>query len=218
MQTLVLSLVGKFGYAALGALIFLENVFPPIPSEVILPGAGFLASTGALALPGAIAAATVGSLLGAYVLYALGRVLSEERLSRLLASKPARALGFEPQDVGSAVGWFRRHGSWTVLVCRCVPIVRSLISIPAGTSGMGLARFTLYTMLGSLAWNSLLCTVGFLAGSAWEQAASQASSAIDIASLIVVGAAVAVIGVWCAKRLVPRLKDQIRSGGEQVDG
>ncbi|MCI1289774.1 MAG: DedA family protein, partial [Olsenella sp.] len=94
MQATMLALIGRFGYAALAALVFLENVFPPIPSEVILPAAGFFASIGTMTLPGAIVAATVGSLLGAYALFGVGRLLSEERLRRLMGSRPMHALGF----------------------------------------------------------------------------------------------------------------------------
>ena len=185
MQAFVLSFVAQYGYLALSALIFLENVFPPIPSEAILPAAGFMSSIGSLWLPVAILAATIGSLLGAYVLYGVGRVLSQERLERLMGTKPLGMLGFEPGDVSSAIGWFKKHGQVSVLVCRCIPIVRSLISIPAGISGMGVMRFSAYTFLGSLVWNTILCTVGYVAGSAWESASAGATQAIDVMTLAV---------------------------------
>lgn len=215
MQATMLALISRFGYLALAALVFLENVFPPIPSEVILPAAGFLASVGTMTLPGAIVAATVGSLVGAYALFGVGRVLSEERLRRLLASKPLHALGFREDDVQTAVGWFRNHGAITVLVCRCVPIVRSLISIPAGTSGMRLGKFSLYTVLGSLVWNAVLCSLGYFAGSAWSQAAASASGAIDAATLVVIAAAVVAAGTWVVVRIVPSIKAAVRSESER---
>ena len=143
MQDAIFSFISQFGYAAVSGLIFLENVFPPIPSELILPLAGFFSRTGALWLPLAILAATIGSLAGAYVLYAIGTALDEARLSRILSSKPARMLGFEETDVRAALGWFETKGQKTILICRCIPVVRSLISIPAGMSRMGLGRFSL---------------------------------------------------------------------------
>jgi len=215
MQATMLALIGRFGYAALAALVFLENVFPPIPSEVILPAAGFFASIGTMTLPGAIVAATVGSLVGAYALFGVGRLLSEERLRRLMGSRPMRTLGFREDDVQTAVGWFRNHGAITVLVCRCVPIVRSLISIPAGTSGMGIGKFSLYTVLGSLVWNAVLCSVGYFAGSAWSQAAANASNAINSATVVVIAAALVAAGAWVVVRVVPSIKAAVRSEGER---
>ena len=211
MQAFVLSFVAQYGYLALSALIFLENVFPPIPSEAILPAAGFMSSIGSLWLPVAILAATIGSLLGAYVLYGVGRVLSQERLERLMGTKPLGMLGFEPGDVSSAIGWFKKHG----LVCRCIPIVRSLISIPAGISGMGVMRFSAYTFLGSLVWNTILCTVGYVAGSAWESASAGATQAIDVMTLAVTAIMVAVVAVWAAKRAIPAIKNAVRSEGAE---
>ena len=143
MQDAIFAFMLQFGYLAVSALIFLENVFPPIPSELILPLAGFFSNAGALWLPFAILAATAGSLAGAYVLYAIGTVLDEKRMERLLSSRPARLLGFEKGDVQAAFGWFETKGAKTVFICRCVPVVRSLISIPAGMSHMGILKLSL---------------------------------------------------------------------------
>lgn len=208
MQDAFFSFISQFGYAAVGGLIFLENVFPPIPSELILPLAGFFSRTGALWLPFTILAATAGSLAGAFLLYAVGTALSEERLGHLLASKPARALGFEEDDVKAAFGWFGTKGQKTVLICRCIPIVRSLISIPAGMSHMKLGRFSAMTFAGSLVWNTILATLGFWAGSAWEGVASGAASVIDIASYAVIAAAGAAALIWFCRRILPRIKSQ----------
>lgn len=208
MQDAFFSFISQFGYAAVGGLIFLENVFPPIPSELILPLAGFFSRSGALWLPLTILAATAGSLAGAFLLYAVGTALSEERLGRLLASKPARALGFEEDDVRAAFGWFDTKGQKTVLICRCIPIVRSLISIPAGMSRMKLGRFAAMTFAGSLVWNTILVTLGFWAGSAWEGVASGAASVIDIASYAVIAAAGVVALIWFCRRILPRIKSQ----------
>ena len=215
MQDFVLSFVAQYGYLALAALIFLENVFPPIPSEAILPAAGFMSRIGSLWLPAAILAATIGSLLGAYILYGVGRVLSQERLEHLMGTRPLRMLGFEPSDVSSAIGWFKKHGQTSVLVCRCIPVVRSLISIPAGTSGIGVPRFSVYTFLGSLAWNTVLCALGYVAGSAWESASAGATQAIDVMTLVVVAVIVVVAAIWVAKRAIPAIRNAVRSEGAE---
>ncbi|MGI6755103.1 MAG: DedA family protein [Atopobiaceae bacterium] len=208
MEQEFMSFVSQFGYFAVGALIFLENIFPPIPSELILPLAGFFSSTGALWLPFAIVSATIGSLAGAYVLYGIGTLLDEERLSRLLASRPMRMLGFEQGDVESAFGWFHAKGKITVLICRCIPIVRSLISIPAGMTKMSLAQFSLFTFLGSAVWNTVLCTLGWWAGDAWESVSSGAGHVIDIVSVVVVVLILGVVALWVAKRVVPQFNHQ----------
>jgi membrane protein DedA with SNARE-associated domain len=195
MQTAFMEFIQQFGYLAVGALIFLENVFPPIPSEVILPLSGFFARSGAMALPLTILA-----------VYAVGTTLNRERLMRLLATKPARLLGFSSGDVDAAFGWFERRGPVTVLACRCVPVVRSLISIPAGMARMGLASFTLMTVLGSLVWNAMLCTLGFWAGGAWESIASGAASVINIVTYALVAVAAVVACVWFVRRVVPAIR------------
>ena len=208
MQDAIFTFVQQFGYLAVSALIFLENVFPPIPSELILPLAGFFARSGALRLPFAILAATAGSLAGAYVLYAIGTVLDEKRMERLLSSRLACLLGFEREDVHAAFGWFETKGAKTVLFCRCVPIVRSLISIPAGMAHMGILKFSAMTFAGSLIWNAILCTVGYLAGDAWQNAASGAASVIDHVTYIVLAAIAVAALAWFVKRVIPKIKSQ----------
>lgn len=211
MQEAFMAFVQQFGYVAVGALIFLENVFPPIPSELILPLAGFLSRDGSLRLPLTIAAAAVGSLTGAYVLYAAGTVLNRERLAKLLTTKPMRLLGFEEGDVQSAFGWFDHKGRTTVLFCRCIPVVRSLISVPAGMARMPLTQFTVYTVLGSTVWNTLLCSLGWWAGSAWQNVSTGAAHVIDYVTYAIVFAALAVAALWVVKRVVPRFKDDNRA-------
>ena len=130
MDTLFFDFINQFGYFAVGALIFIENVFPPIPSEVILPLSGFFTTTTDMVLPLVIISATTGSVLGAYILYGIGWVLSRERLMRFFETRPMRLLGFKGSDIASAIDWFDRKGQATVLICRCIPVVRSLISIP----------------------------------------------------------------------------------------
>ena len=206
MEDAFYEFISDFGYLAVGLLIFLENVFPPIPSELILPLAGFLADPTDMWLPGVIASATAGAVLGAFVLYGVGRLLSRERLTRFFETRPMRLLGFKGDDIGKAVGWFDRKGQITVLVCRCVPVVRSLISIPAGTAKMNPVRFCVYTLAGSAVWNTLLCSLGFAAGSAWEEVTEQAEWVSDIVKYVIVVLVVVAVVWWVAKRILPNVR------------
>ncbi|MEV6243367.1 DedA family protein [Lentzea sp. NPDC051838] len=149
-------LMEALGSPGAGLAVALENVFPPVPSEVILPLAGFTAAQGKISLVAAIAWTTLGSVSGALVLYFLGAWLGLARLRRLPFVSAS--------DVDKADAWFDKHGNAAVFVGRMVPVVRSLISIPAGVSGMPLTRFTLYTAAGSLAWNSALILAGYFLG------------------------------------------------------
>ena len=168
MKSLILSMMEQYGYPGLLALIFLEHVFPPIPSEVILPFGGFLTLHTALSVPGVVLFATIGSLAGALVLYGAGFLLNRERLTRLTEGKFGKILHLNGEDLEKAESWFRKKGQGTVLFCRCIPVVRSLISIPAGMSRMDLSLFLLYTTIGSLIWNILLVSLGAFLGESWE--------------------------------------------------
>ena len=159
--------IDHYGYLGIGMLIVAENVFPPIPSEVILTFGGFLTTCTRMTIPGVILFSTIGSVLGALILYGAGRMLPEKRLEQLLDGRLGRLLHFQRQDVEKAALWFNRRGILTVLLCRCVPVVRSLISIPAGMAGMEPGLFLFYTTLGSAVWNTLLVGAGAAAGEAW---------------------------------------------------
>jgi len=148
------------GSPGAGLAVALENVFPPVPSEVILPLAGFTAGQGKISLVAAIVWTTLGSVAGALVLYFLGSWLGLDRTRRLLGKLPF----VSESDVDKADSWFDEHGNAAVFAGRMVPVVRSLISIPAGVSGMPIARFTLYTAAGSLVWNSALILAGYALG------------------------------------------------------
>lgn len=211
MDALFYDFINQFGYFAVGALIFIENVFPPIPSEVILPLSGFFTTTTDMVLPLVIVSATAGSVLGAYILYGIGYVLSRERLMRFFETRPMRLLGFKGTDIASAVDWFDRKGQATVLICRCIPVVRSLISIPAGTARMNPVKFTLFTLVGSAVWNTILCSFGAAAGSAWMQVSEQAEWISDIVKYVIIALVVIVAIFWIVKRIIPNLK---HSSGE----
>ena len=158
----------QYGYPGLFFLIFLENVFPPIPSEVILPFGGFLTIHTSLHIPGVVFFATLGSLAGAVVLYGVGALLNRERLTKLVEGKVGKILRLKWEDIAKADAWFRSKGRITVFFCRCVPVVRSLISIPAGMSRMKFSLFFLYTTAGTLIWNILLVSLGAFMGESWE--------------------------------------------------
>lgn len=160
--------VTSLGYLGLIGIIFLENVFPPIPSDVVLPLAGYTAATSSMSYFGAIVATTTGSLLGAMALYWLGAWLGEDRVRRL-ARNYGRYLTFEEEELDRSLTWFRQHGSIVVMVARVVPVFRSLISIPAGMSRMPIGRFLFFSAIGAGAWNSSLISGGYVLGANWEQ-------------------------------------------------
>ncbi len=168
MQAVVLSVMNRFGYWGIGGLILIENLFPPIPSEVILVFGGFLTTCTQMNAAGVVLAATAASLKGAFLLYGLGRWLGTERAASLLGGRLGRRLGFHPEELADTEAWFSSKGQKAVLFGRCVPVVRSLISIPAGMARMNLVRFTIYTTLGSLVWNTVLVLLGAAAGESWE--------------------------------------------------
>ena len=170
MQEWMLSFVDSFGYFGIFFLIFIENVFPPIPSEAVLLFAGALTLTTSLNVPGTILVSTLGSLAGAVVLYALGRIFQAERLKRLFAGKFGKVTRLKPEHVEKAERWFLRYEAKAVLICRCIPIVRSIISVPAGFAKMPLPKFLILTALGSAVWNTVLVSIGAALGSAWESA------------------------------------------------
>ncbi|SDY75131.1 DedA family protein [Herbiconiux ginsengi] len=160
----VVGLMETFGAAGAGLAVFAENLFPPIPSEVILPLAGFTASQGDLDLVAAIAFTTLGSLLGAFTLYGLGAWLGRDRMRRLARHIPL----VDVDDVDRTEAWFNRHGGKAIFFGRLVPIFRSFISIPAGIERMPLLTFGLLTTAGSLIWNTTLILAGYLLGEQWH--------------------------------------------------
>lgn len=166
MTGLVLPILERFGAFGVFFLILLENVFPPIPSEVLLTFSGFLTTRTALTLPVVIGAATAGSLAGALVLYGVGRLVDEARLCRFCRGG-GRFLGLHEEDVHRTLARYAAGADRTVFFCRMVPILRSLISIPAGMARMPLGRFLVLTCAGSLCWNALLCSAGAALGDAW---------------------------------------------------
>ena len=177
MGNFVLSVMESWGYIGICFLIAIENIFPPITSEVILTFGGFLTTYSALSPLGVIISATIGSLIGAIVLYYLGYFFSD-RLDKL----------FKSDDIAKANDWFKNKGCKAVLYCRFVPIVRSLVSIPAGINKMNMTIFLLYTSIGTIIWNTVLVYAGVILGSNWSYFASIISrySKVVLVSIILV--------------------------------
>ncbi|BCB77692.1 hypothetical protein GCM10022251_64080 [Phytohabitans flavus] len=167
---LVTDLVERLGGPGAGLAVALENLFPPIPSEVILPLAGFTASQGEMSLFGAIAWTTLGSVVGALALYYIGVALGRDRIRAIAAKLPL----VKVSDIDRTEAWFARHGGKAVFFGRMIPIFRSLISIPAGVERMAVGRFLLYTTAGSLIWNTVFVMAGYLLGENWQSVESYA--------------------------------------------
>ena len=164
----ILMVMDKLGLVGVALMMFLENVFPPIPSELIMPAAGFADAIGELSLISVIIAGTIGSVLGALPLYYLGSRLDETRLNRL-TERYGKYLLITPKDIISAQAWFDRHGKTVVFFGRMIPAIRSLISIPAGMARMSLLPFLMLTAMGSMIWSALLAYAGFVLGANYEK-------------------------------------------------
>ncbi len=193
----VTDVVDRLGYVGVALLVALENLFPPIPSEIILPFAGFVARDGDAAIVGMILAATVGSLVGAWVLYGVAAWIGPERLERFLV-KRGKWFRLTPADIAKSERWFDRRAGAAVLICRCVPLVRSLISIPAGFRRMPFARFSIYTVVGSVVWNAALISAGYALRDNWEDV----EPVIGVMQWLVIAAIVGAIGWFVWRRFV----------------
>lgn len=186
------------GYGGVAGVIAAENLFPPIPSEAVLPLAGFVAGRGDASIVGMLVASTIGSLVGAWILYGLAAWIGPERLHRFVA-RNGRWFRLKVSDLERAEAWFDRRASVAVLVGRCVPLVRSIVSIPAGFRRMPFLRFTLLTLVGSLAWNGALVLAGALLGDRWHQV----GDVVGNLQLVVVAALVGVAALVAWRRLRP---------------
>lgn len=166
MENWITDFMEQFGYLGIFLMIALENVFPPIPSEIILTFGGVMTISTNLTILGVIIAATLGSVVGAIILYRIGRILDVERLEKII-DHWGHVLRVSKEDIYKADAWFDKYGYWTVFFCRMIPLIRSLISIPAGMSNMNVWLFLLFTTLGTLIWNIILVVVGAAVGDNW---------------------------------------------------
>lgn len=169
MENFVISIMNQFGYLGIFFLIFIENIFPPIPSEAVLLFGGFMTTYSELNLVLMVFFATLGSLAGAIILYYIGKILNKKRLKKLISGRVGKVLRLKASDVDKADQWFDTKGNKTVFFCRFIPVVRSLISIPAGMSEMVMSKFLLYTISGSLIWNTVLLFIGSKVCENWQK-------------------------------------------------
>ena len=181
MTDWVQDLIGGGSYLALTAILVLENLFPPIPSEIVLPFAGALVADGGMSYPGAVLAATAGSLIGALILYAVGRFGG-----RPLLYKYRRVVRLSEAQLDRADAWFDRRGPWIVLFGRLIPGIRSVVSVPAGAAEMPLPLFVALTTIGSLVWNAALIGGGWALGDKWEELSAIVDGAQTVVIVLVV--------------------------------
>ncbi|MGP1570876.1 MAG: DedA family protein [Moraxella sp.] len=188
----VLIIMEQFGLLGVTVMMFLENVFPPIPSELIMPAAGFAAAMGKMNLVLVIIAGTLGSVLGALPLYYLGTVFDEKRLFSL-AEKYGKYVLVKPSDVTNAQDWFHKYGKTVIFFGRMIPAIRSLISIPAGMARMPMLPFLVLTAIGSAIWTTILAYAGYILGANYEQVEAfiEPISKIVVIVVLCIGAVIA---------------------------
>jgi len=205
----VVDVIERLGYVGVALLVALENLFPPIPSEIVLPFAGFVARDGRATLAGMIIAATIGSIAGAWMLYGIAAWIGPDRLQAFLV-RYGRWLRLTNADIDRAERWFDRRAVVAVLVGRCVPLIRSLVSIPAGFRRMNFGIFTLYTALGSLVWNTALIGAGYALRSQWHDV----EPILDIVQYVVVALILAAIAWLLWSRVFSPAARAARAAGD----
>ncbi|EAG8437888.1 DedA family protein [Listeria monocytogenes] len=168
METWITSIMADFGYIGIFVLIMVENLFPPIPYEIILTFGGFMTTVTSLNVVMVIIVATLGSVVGAILLYKVASYFGKERLTKIVL-KYGRILRLKESDIERAESFFLKYGSWAVFLCRMIPLIRSLISIPAGMTKMKMSRFLILTTAGSLLWNTVLIGLGAVLGESWNE-------------------------------------------------
>jgi membrane protein DedA with SNARE-associated domain len=200
------SLMEVIGPIGVGIAIAIENLFPPIPSEVVLPLAGLTASRGSFTVAEALIWSTAGAVVGALILYGLGRLLGADRLRAVAKWMPL----VKVEDVDKTIAWFERHGGKAVFFGRMLPVFRSLISIPAGVAKMPIWRFTLLTAAGSAIWNAIFVFAGFFLGERWHIVEEYAG----ILQYVVIGAVVIAVA-WF---VIVRIRAAVRTRRWQEPG
>ena len=207
----VQDVINQFGYFGVALLVVIENIFPPIPSEIVLPFAGFVAQQGSAGVAqsdtsviGMMIAATIGSVVGALILYVISSAIGPERL-RAFVQRFGRWFGVKQTDLLRAEAWFDRRSFVAVLVGRCVPLIRSIVSIPAGFRRMKLTSFILLTAVGSAVWNIALIGTGALLGDQWERVGEY----VGVFQWLVIGA----ILVLLVRFVYSKLQNRRRQNG-----
>ncbi len=202
METWITEVMNTYGYFGILLLIALENIFPPIPSEVILTFGGFMTTTSNMSIIGVIIFSTIGSLVGAVALYGIGLLIDVNRLEKIV-DKWGHILRLTSKDIDKANAWFHKFGVWAVFFGRLVPLVRSLISIPAGMAHMNFGVFLLFTTVGSLIWNSVLVYVGAAVGASWSTIVGYMNTYSNVALLLLIVLFVLFIIFYMIKRAKP---------------
>lgn len=195
----IIQLIDRAGYAGIALMMFLENVFPPIPSWLVMPLAGFEASSGRFSPALVAIAGTLGSTLGALFWYGIGRWVGVERL-RHFAARHGHWLTLTPAQIDRADRWFDRHGAPAVMIARMVPVVRIFISVPAGVFAMNLRQFVLFTAAGDLVWNSAMTAAGYLLRSQYERVAGYLNPVSTVILTIVAATYIIRAATWKRER------------------
>lgn len=198
MQEWIINTMDQYGYLGIALLIAIENVFPPIPSELILTFGGFMTTYTSMNRWIVVLFATFGSVIGACILYGVGLLLPVEKLE-LLVDRWGHILGLKRSDIRRAEGWFEKKGTSTIFFCRFIPLIRSLISIPAGMAKMHMGKFLLYTTIGTFIWNIVLVFLGAFAGSKWNTIVHYMDLYSNISVAIMAVIAVGVL-IWFVKK------------------
>ncbi|MER7212382.1 DedA family protein [Streptosporangium sp. NPDC000239] len=196
MTDWLVALMESLGAPGAGFAVAMENLFPPIPSEVILPLAGFASSQGEMSLPAVLLWTTTGSVVGALALYWIGALLGRERTLALAARIPL----LKVSDIDKTEAWFLKHGRKTVFFGRMIPIFRSMISIPAGVERMPLGVFTALTAAGSLIWNTIFVLAGYLLGENWSLVEAYVGVGTNVVIAVVALAVVVFVGLRLNER------------------
>ncbi|MFR1755884.1 DedA family protein [Thomasclavelia spiroformis] len=201
MQEIILNIMNQFGYLGIFLLIAIENIFPPIPSEVILLFGGFMTTYTKLNILGIVIASLLGSLSGAIMLYYIGKIFNKNRLKKIISGKVGKILRLKNSDIDKADKWFDTKGQKTVFFCRFIPLIRSLISIPAGMSEMHMSKFLVYTTIGSLIWNTVLIVIGSIVGNNWTSILSVLDTYSKIVVIVMAIVVILFIVIFYKKRL-----------------
>lgn len=168
MQKFIINIMNNYGYLGVFLLILIENIFPPIPSEVILLFGGFMTTYTSLNVLGMTMSSILGSVLGALILYKIGTIFNKDILKKLIHTRLGKFLRINDKEIDSSFNYFQTKGEKTIFFCRFIPLIRSLISVPAGINKMNIRKFMIYTTLGSLIWNVVLITLGHIVGNNWK--------------------------------------------------
>ena len=214
MENFILDMMNQFGYLGVFLLIAIENIFPPIPSEVILLFGGFMTTYTSLNIFGMSIASTLGSLIGAIVLYLIGKFFNKERLKAIVSSKVGKILRLKNEDIDKADNWFETKGNKTVFFCRFIPIVRSLISIPAGMSEMAMGKFLVYTITGSLIWNVVLIVMGSIVGENWTSILEIFDTYSHIVLILLIIIFIALVFIFYKKKIKQERKLKTSTGSK----